>query len=138
MIGVLVHDCHLSYVQQGKTMATHKLTIKDLQVNVSIYGKGSPLLLLNGQGGLIRTFDSLRDELVDFTTITLDVPGVGKSQMPRWPMRLPRYADLVAEMLKQLPARRLGRLDKPAADCPSAPAHADPHRRYALDLAMVT
>lgn len=119
-------------------MATHKLTIQDLQVNVSIYGKGSPLLLLNGQGGLIRTFDSLRDELVDFTTITLDVPGVGKSQMPRWPMRLPRYADLVAEMLKQLPARRLGRLDKPAADCPSAPAHADPHRRYALDLAMVT
>ncbi|WP_350600994.1 hypothetical protein [Pseudomonas sp. 65/3-MNA-CIBAN-0223] len=50
--------------------------------------------------GLIRTFDSLRDELVDFTTITLDVPGVGKSQMPRRPMRLPRYADLVAEMLK--------------------------------------
>ncbi len=83
-------------------MTTQKITIKDLQLNVSIRGKGSPLLLLNGLGGLIRTFDLLRDELADYRTITLDVPGVGKSQMPRWPMRLPRHADLIAELLKQL------------------------------------
>jgi pimeloyl-ACP methyl ester carboxylesterase len=83
-------------------MTTHNLTIRDLQLNVSIRGQGSPLLLLNGLGGLIRTFDPLRDELADYRTITLDVPGVGKSQMPRWPMRLPRHADLIAEMLKQL------------------------------------
>ena len=81
---------------------TRKLTIKDLHLNVSIRGQGSPLLLLNGLGGLIRTFDPLREELVDYKTITLDVPGVGKSQMPRWPMRLPRHADLIAEMLEQL------------------------------------
>ncbi|MGL6244530.1 alpha/beta fold hydrolase [Pseudomonas sp.] len=83
-------------------MTTRKLTINDLQLNVSIRGQGSPLLLLNGLGGLIRTFDPLRDELVDYRTITLDVPGVGKSQMPRWPMRLPRHADLIAQMLKHL------------------------------------
>lgn len=83
-------------------MTTRTLTIKDLQLNVSIRGQGSPLLLLNGLGGLIRTFDPLRDELVDYRTITLDVPGVGKSQTPRWPMRLPGHADLIAEMLKQL------------------------------------
>lgn len=83
-------------------MTTHRLTTQGLQLNVSICGQGSPLLLLNGLGGLIRTFDPLRDELADFKTITLDVPGVGKSQMPRWPMRLPRHADLIAEMLKQL------------------------------------
>jgi pimeloyl-ACP methyl ester carboxylesterase len=83
-------------------MKTHRLTIKDIQVNVSICGQGLPLLLLNGLGGLIRTFDALRDGLADYTTITLDVPGVGGSQMPHWPMRLPRHADLIAEMLKQL------------------------------------
>jgi pimeloyl-ACP methyl ester carboxylesterase len=83
-------------------MTTHTLTIQGLQLNVSIRGQGSPLLLLNGLGGLIRTFDPLRNELVDYRTITLDVPGVGKSQMPRWPMRLSRHADLIAEMLKQL------------------------------------
>lgn len=83
-------------------MTTHKLTVNDLALNVSIRGQGSPLLLLNGLGGLIRAFDPLRAELMDYRTITLDVPGVGKSQMPRWPMRLPRHADLIAQMLKQL------------------------------------
>ena len=83
-------------------MPTHKLTINGLQLNVSIRGQGSPLLLLNGLGGLIRTFDTLRDELMDYRTIALDVPGVGKSQAPIWPMRLPRHADTIAELLKQL------------------------------------
>ncbi|RRW54602.1 MULTISPECIES: alpha/beta fold hydrolase [Pseudomonas] len=83
-------------------MPSRMMTVKDLQVNVSITGQGPPLLLLNGLGGLIKTFDALRNELGDYTTITLDVPGVGKSQMPRWPMRLPSHADLIAEMLKQL------------------------------------
>ncbi|CAI8976824.1 poly(3-hydroxyoctanoate) depolymerase [Pseudomonas sp. IT-347P] len=83
-------------------MTTRKLSIDGLHLNVSIRGEGPPLLLLNGLGGLIRTFDALREQLPDYTTITLDVPGVGKSQMPRWPMRLPRHADMVAKMLKQL------------------------------------
>lgn len=83
-------------------MTTHRLIAKGLRLNVSICGQGSPLLLLNGLGGLIRTFDPLRDELDDFMTITLDVPGVGKSQMPRWPIRLPSHADVIAEMLQQL------------------------------------
>lgn len=83
-------------------MTTSQLTIENLQLNVSICGQGRPLLLLNGLGGLIRTFDPLREELGDYMTITLDVPGVGESQMPRWPMRLPRHADVIAEMLKQL------------------------------------
>nr|WP_298164073.1 alpha/beta hydrolase [uncultured Pseudomonas sp.] len=83
-------------------MPTHKVTVNGLQLNVSIRGQGSPLLLLNGLGGLIRTFDTLRDELMDFKTIALDVPGVGKSQAPTWPMRLPRHADTIAELLKQL------------------------------------
>lgn len=83
-------------------MTTHKLIAKGLQLNVSVCGQGSPLLLLNGLGGLMRSFDPLRDELDDFMTITLDVPGVGKSQMPRWPIRLPSHADVIAEMLQQL------------------------------------
>jgi hypothetical protein len=38
-------------------MPTHKITVEGMQLNVSIRGQGSPLLLLNGLGGLIRTFD---------------------------------------------------------------------------------
>jgi pimeloyl-ACP methyl ester carboxylesterase len=88
-------------------MPTYTFTVKGLQLNVSIRGQGAPLLLLNGLGGLIRTFDPLRDELLDYQTITFDVPGVGKSQMPSWPMRLPRHADLIAELLEQLELERV-------------------------------
>lgn len=83
-------------------MTTYKIAIEDLQLNVSVRGEGSTLLLLNGLGGLIRSFDPLREELADYTTVTLDVPGVGRSQMPRWPLRLPRHADLIAEMLNKM------------------------------------
>ncbi|MCF5700479.1 alpha/beta fold hydrolase, partial [Pseudomonas syringae] len=88
-------------------MTTYKLAIEDLQLNVSVRGEGSPLLLLNGLGGLIRSFDPLREELADYRTITLDVPGVGRSQTPRWPLRLPRHADLIAEMLNELGIDRI-------------------------------
>ncbi|MGY4495363.1 pimeloyl-ACP methyl ester carboxylesterase [Pseudomonas sp. TE3610] len=83
-------------------MTTHTLTVNGMQLNVSIRGQGSPLLLLNGLGGLIPAFNPLRDELPDYQTITLDVPGVGASQTPRWPMRLPAHADLIADLLTQL------------------------------------
>ncbi|MGC1329735.1 alpha/beta fold hydrolase [Pseudomonas sp.] len=88
-------------------MTTHALTVKGLQLNVSIRGQGAPLLLINGLGGLAPAFDPLRDELLDYTTITLDVPGIGKSHTPRWPMRLPGHADLIAEMLTQLGIDRI-------------------------------
>lgn len=83
-------------------MTMHRLTIGSLQLNVSVRGRGSPLLLINGLGGLIRAFDPLRDELADYQTITWDVLGVGESQLPRWPMRMSRHADIIAEILGQL------------------------------------
>lgn len=51
-------------------MTTHRLTIGGLQLNVSVRGRGSPVLLINGLGGLIRAFDPLRNELADYQTIT--------------------------------------------------------------------
>lgn len=83
-------------------MTTQTLTVNGLQLHVSVRGQGAPLLLLNGLGGLMPTFDPLRDELADYTTLTLDVPGVGQSQAPRWPLRLPGHAEVIAGMLTQL------------------------------------
>jgi len=75
------------------------IDVLGLKIHVSIRGEGSPILLINGLGGLIRTFDPLRAELTGYQTIAFDVPGIGKSQMPPKPMRLPRHADLIAELL---------------------------------------
>lgn len=60
------YSCSQGSGAKGDIMPTQKLSIYDLQVNVSIRGDGSPLLLLNGLGGLIRAFDPLRNELSDY------------------------------------------------------------------------
>lgn len=85
-------------------MPIRKLNVKDLQVNVSISGEGPPLLLLNGLGGLIRTFDALPLRCCQ-----------GHAQ--RQPTNL------------LPPASRFGRLDQPAAATPFARAHAHSYRR---------
>lgn len=83
------------------------IEIQGLKLSVSIRGKGPPLLLINGLGGLIRSFDPLRAQLKDYCTITLDVPGVGKSQRPPAPLRMPRHADILAELLDSLGLTRV-------------------------------
>lgn len=81
--------------------------VKGLRVHVSVQGEGPPLLLINGLGGLIRSFDPLRAQLQDYCTITLDVPGIGKSQRPESPLRLPKHADIIAELLDRLGIQRV-------------------------------
>lgn len=80
--------------------------VHGLRLHVSIRGNGPPLLLINGLGGLIRSFDPLRAELRDYQTITFDVPGIGKSQRPESPLRLPKHADIIAELLNLLGIQR--------------------------------
>ncbi|MES2818348.1 MAG: alpha/beta hydrolase [Pseudomonadota bacterium] len=81
--------------------------IQGLRLNISIRGKGPPLLMINGLGGLIRSFDPLRAQLKDYRTITLDVPGIGKSQKPASPLRMPMHADILAELLDRLDLNRV-------------------------------
>ncbi|MET1076812.1 MAG: alpha/beta hydrolase [Pseudomonas sp.] len=83
------------------------IEVKGLTLNVSLRGKGPPLLLINGLGGLIRSFDPLRAGLKDFTTITLDVPGVGLSQKPPSPLRMPAHAEVLAALLDELGLARV-------------------------------
>jgi pimeloyl-ACP methyl ester carboxylesterase len=78
------------------------IEIQGLRLNVSIRGNGPPLLMINGLGGLICSFDPLRAKLKDYQTITLDVPGIGKSQRPPSPLRMPKHADILAELLDTL------------------------------------
>jgi len=87
--------------------ADRLIEVDGLRLNVSIRGQGTPLLLINGLGGLISSFDPLRMQLPDYCTITFDVPGIGQSQMPDSPLRLPRHADLLARLLDVLELPRI-------------------------------
>ncbi|HEY1091409.1 MAG TPA: poly(3-hydroxyalkanoate) depolymerase [Burkholderiaceae bacterium] len=62
-------------------------------------GKGLPLLLFNGIGGNIEMLDPLAAAMPEREIITFDIPGVGHSQLPRLPYRLPGIAKIGAELL---------------------------------------
>ena len=66
-------------------------------------GSGPPLLLANGIGASLETFDpflAILDPAIE--VIRFDVPGVGGSPLPPRPYRFPGLARLLAGLLDQL------------------------------------
>jgi pimeloyl-ACP methyl ester carboxylesterase len=61
-----------------------------------------PLLLINGLGGSLTSWDALVEWLPDRDVIMVDTPGSGRSQTPRLPLRVPQLADLIAEATRSL------------------------------------
>jgi poly(3-hydroxyoctanoate) depolymerase len=68
---------------------------------------GPPLLLINGIGANLELFDPFIEALNNvgeqkIGTIRFDVPGVGGSPLPRYPLRFKGLARLISEMLDVL------------------------------------
>jgi pimeloyl-ACP methyl ester carboxylesterase len=77
-----------------------KISVGDLELQVSIRGIGRPLLLLNGLGAQISLLDNLRAELDGYQTIAFNQPGIGGSQPADLDMA--GYAALAASLLSKL------------------------------------
>jgi pimeloyl-ACP methyl ester carboxylesterase len=71
-------------------------------------GRRQPLVLINGIGAAIEMWQPFLDQLDDRETVCLDLPGCGLSSAPMLPIRLPRIAALVTEVMDEL---GLGRAD---------------------------
>jgi poly(3-hydroxyalkanoate) depolymerase len=89
------------------TAETKTVNVQGTQVYVALRpgdGSGPPLLLINGIGANLELFNPFLDSLDNvggekIGTIRFDVPGVGGSPLPRFPLRFPGLARLVAQML---------------------------------------
>lgn len=79
-----------------------------LRLHVSRCGQGLPLVLLHGFTGSSRSWDTLRAKLEGIETITIDLPGHGRSSAPSDPARyaLDRSADDLARVLDALALER--------------------------------
>ncbi|MBV9604127.1 MAG: alpha/beta fold hydrolase [Solirubrobacterales bacterium] len=72
-------------------------------IRVARIGAGEPLLLINGLGANLEMWQPLVRELAGrHELIAFDLPGTGRSDRPRWPLRMPQLARLVAELLDEL------------------------------------
>ena len=77
-------------------------TAASASVRVARIGQGDPLLLINGLGANLEMWQPLVRELAaERELIAFDLPGTGRSDRPRWPLRMPQLAELVTELLDQ-------------------------------------
>jgi pimeloyl-ACP methyl ester carboxylesterase len=65
-------------------------------------GQRHPLVLINGIGAAIEMWQPFVDELDEREVVSLDLPGCGLSPAPLLPMRMPRIAALVTEVMDAL------------------------------------
>ncbi len=94
---------------------TKTIDVKGTHIYVAIRrgdDSGPALLLINGIGANLELFDSFLNALDNIGgkkigTIRFDVPGVGGSPLPRFPLRFRGLARLVAQMLDVLGHREV-------------------------------
>ncbi len=83
-------------------MTTQVVEVDGHPLQVSIEGEGPPLLLINGLGGSLATWNPVRPALSDFQTIAFDAPGTGGSPTSRLPQSVPGAAKLARGLLDEL------------------------------------
>ena len=87
----------------GADAVPRMVEVGDLQLRVVEQGRGArPLLLVPGIGTSLEIWPPLLDALGGLRTVAFDPPGAGKSSMPRLPLRLPRLARVVTDLLDAL------------------------------------
>ena len=79
----------------------HAYPLSDL--NFKTEGQGKPLVLLHGWGGNLDSWFPVRQTLKnDFKVVSLDLPGFGRSPLPRTVWGVQEYADFIKNFLDDL------------------------------------
>ncbi|MBI1857288.1 alpha/beta hydrolase [Candidatus Saccharibacteria bacterium] len=80
-----------------------QLIVDSLITNYTRAGRGKVIVLLHGWGDSLATFNDLGRELAGgFEVITLDLPGFGQTQSPKFAWTLDDYAHFVKNFLDKL------------------------------------
>jgi poly(3-hydroxyalkanoate) depolymerase len=79
-----------------------------LRVAYDRQGAGTPLVICNGWGSNLEVFDDLAAAMAGRPVLRFDVPGIGGSERPALPLRLPQLAELVEALRREY---RLDRVD---------------------------
>jgi poly(3-hydroxyoctanoate) depolymerase len=79
-----------------------QLRVRGLRIHAQIRGEGEPLLLYSGIWGEVGLWEQLLPHLDGFRTIAFDPPGIGRSQMPAFPLTMWALAGFGAAVLDEL------------------------------------
>jgi pimeloyl-ACP methyl ester carboxylesterase len=83
-----------------------KVRFDDACVFVRELGEGPPLLLINGLGAHTAMWDTLERTLDGFRILEFDLPGAGRSDVPRRPVSVRRLARVAAAVMDRFGVER--------------------------------
>jgi pimeloyl-ACP methyl ester carboxylesterase len=112
-----------------------QLDVRGLRIHAQTCGEGEPLLLYSGIWGEVQAWQPLLPYLRDFQVIAFDPPGIGRSQMPAFPLTmwsLARFGESVLDELGIESAHVLGASFGGAVAQQMAISHPDRVRRLVL------
>ena len=78
-----------------------QVRIRGLRTHVQICGEGEPLLLYSGIWGEVGLWERLLPHLPGFRTIAFDPPGIGRTQLPAFPMTMYGLAEFGTSVLDE-------------------------------------
>lgn len=84
---------------------TH-VEVNGLRTSVRVRGDGPPLLLIMGIWGGLAAWEPLVSHLSGYRTIAFDAPGIGGTELPRYPLALPALARFAGGVLDVFGVRR--------------------------------
>ena len=85
---------------------TERVRADGLDLRVGRRGSGPPLLLLTGIGANIEMWQPFQRLVRGREVIAVDAPGTGRSERPRYPMRMGGLAGVMSALLDELEVSR--------------------------------
>jgi pimeloyl-ACP methyl ester carboxylesterase len=84
------------------SMQTSVIVVGGLSVRVQVQGEGAPVLLINGLGQPLESWDPFVAALGERRVIRFDAPGVGESVMPLLPPSMTSLTSIAAAILDEM------------------------------------
>lgn len=81
---------------------TETVRLGSLDLRVQRFGSGRPLLIINGIGAAVEMLEPLTSRLHGHEAIAFDLPGCGRSSLPRVPLCMRQLALLCSRLIGAL------------------------------------
>lgn len=80
-------------------MIDKEITVKDLKIGYKVFGSGKPVLILHGWGSNSERWQKVSELLAEknFQIVVPDLPGFGKSEMPKVAWSLDNYVEWLVD-----------------------------------------
>lgn len=78
------------------------ITVQGKKIHYRMKGVGPAILFVHGWGGSIESLEPLSLQFKSFTSITLDLPGFGKSDLPEPIWAVEEYSKVIIQLCEKL------------------------------------